>query len=276
MQITTGLFKGQKNIISLALLWLTTFFFAQAQEFPATPNRLVNDYTGTLSSAEVQALERKLLAFEDTTSTQIAVALVRSTGAYDVADYGVRLAKKWGIGSKANNNGLLLLAALDDRTVTIQTGYGVEGSVPDIIAHRIIQNEIRPSFRQGDYYAGLDKATDALIAYTKGEYKANPKADRRTKDGGGVPVLVIIIIIVVIISVISKNGGGGGNRGGRVLTGRGSSDLFWWSLLSSLGKGGGGGGGFGGGFGGGSGGSGGGFGGFGGGGFGGGGASGRW
>lgn len=272
MQIINGLFLDLKNIALLGFL-LTSSFFVNAQELPATPNRLVNDYTGTLRASDIEMLERKLLAFEDTTSTQIAVVVLRSTGGYDVADYAVKLAQKWGVGGKKNNNGILLLAALDDRAVTIQTGYGMEGAVPDIIAHRIIQNEIKPAFRQRDYYGGLDKATDALIAYTQGEYKADPRQNRKSNDGGGVPVVVIIIIVVIIISFISKNGGGG-NRGGRVLTGRGSSDLFWWTLLNSLGKGGGnGGGGFGGGFGGGSGG---GFGGFGGGGFGGGGASGRW
>jgi len=247
----------------------------QAQELPAKPTQLVNDYTGTLRAADVQALERKLLAFEDTTSTQIAVVVLRSTGGYDVADYAVRLAQKWGVGGKKDNNGILLLAALDDRTVTIQTGYGMEGAVPDVIAHRIIQNEIKPAFRRQDYYGGLDKATDALISYTKGEYKADPRRERKERENSGVPIVVIIIIVIVIISLISRNGGGG-NRGGRVLTGRGSSDLFWWTLLNSLGRGGGGNGG--GGFGGGGfgGGSGGGFGGFGGGGFGGGGASGRW
>ncbi|MFD2967289.1 TPM domain-containing protein [Sphingobacterium bambusae] len=274
MRTITGLYADLKYTVLIVLFLFICSLVGQAQELPAKPRQLVNDYTGTLRAADVEALERKLLAFEDTTSTQIAVVLMRSTGEFSIHDYGVRLAQKWGVGQGSNNNGILLLAALDDREVTIQTGYGVEGAVPDVIAHRIIQNEIAPAFRQEDYYGGLDKATDALISYTKGEYKADPRRERKERENGGVPVVVIIIIVIVVISLISRNGGGG-NRGGRVLTGRGSSDLFWWTLLNSLGKGGGGnGGGFGGGgFGGGSGG---GFGGFGGGGFGGGGASGRW
>ncbi len=245
---------------------LGSIFSLFAQNLPEAPNHLVTDYTGTLSRSETQALERKLLSFEDTTSTQIAVVLVRSTEGYDVADYAVQLGQKWGVGGKKYNNGVILLAALEDRTVTIQTGYGMEGALPDIIAHRIIQNEIRPNFSRQQYYQGLDAATNAIIAYTKGEYKADPK-DRREK-GEGIPVILIVVIVVVIISLISKGGGGG--RGGRVMTGRGASDIFWWTLLSGMGRSGGGGsGGFGGG-------GGGGFGGFGGGGFGGGGASGRW
>lgn len=245
---------------SLGVVW--------AQDFPATPNTLVNDYTQTLSASQVQQLERKLVAFDDSTSTQIAVVVMQSTGQYDIADYGVRLAQRWGIGGKEHDNGILLLVALGDRAVTIQTGYGVEGAVPDAIAYRIIENEIKPAFRQGDYFTGIDRATDALISYTKGEYDAPP---RKEGQGGGIgSIFLIVIIIVVVIALFSR--GGGGRGGGRVLGGRGASDLLWWTLLSGMGRGGSGGGGFGGGFGGG----GGGFGGFGGGGFGGGGASGRW
>lgn len=254
-----------------AAIWamMLTTGVVRAQDFPAKPNTLVNDYTQTLSAPQVQELERKLVAFDDSTSTQIAVVVMKSTGQYDIADYGVRLAQRWGIGGKEHDNGILLLVALGDRAVTIQTGYGVEGAVPDAIAYRIIENEIKPAFRQGDYFAGIDRATNALIAYTKGEYQAPP----RKEDGGSAMggLFLLVIIIVVIIAIFGR--GGGGRGGGRVMGGRGASDLLWWTLLSGLGRGGSGGGGFGGGFGGGGGG---GFGGFGGGGFGGGGASGRW
>src|SRR5690606_18059682 len=165
---------------------ILSIFFASsllAQDLPAKPNRLVNDYTNTLSSLQVQQLESKLVAFNDTTSTQIAVVLIKSLDGYEVADYGVRLAQKWGIGGKENDNGILLLASLDDRKVTIQTGYGVEGAVPDAIAYRIINNEIKPSFSRQDYFTGLDNATDALISYTKGEYKAKPKAKGGKSSG---------------------------------------------------------------------------------------------
>ncbi|MHC8947682.1 TPM domain-containing protein [Sphingobacterium hungaricum] len=270
------IFKLVHSKFLLITLFLSVLLFANptiAQDFPAVPNRLVTDYTNTLSASEIDALERKLLAFEDTTSTQIAVVLMNSTGDYEIADYADRLAKRWAIGSAKYNNGILLLAAIGDRAVTIRTGYGIEGAVPDVVAYRIIENEIKPAFRNNDYYGGLDKATSALIAHTKGEYNAEPKQQNRGSGGGGVGTVVVVIIIFIIISLISKGGGGGG-KGGKVVGGRGSSDLWWWTLMNSGGGGSrGGGGGFGGGFGGGGGG---GFGGFGGGGFGGGGASGRW
>jgi uncharacterized protein len=262
--------KSSLVLVFIALL-SSIGLAALAQDFPAASKRLVTDYTNTLSSDELQKLENKLVAFDDSTSTQIAVVLMKSTGTYDIADYAVRLAQKWGIGNKKYNNGILLLAAIGDRAVTIQTGYGMEGAVPDIIAYRIIQNEIKPAFRNGDYYLGLESATNALISHTKGEYK-DPRQKKHKDSNGGSIGFILVIIIVVIVVLAGKSGGKGGG-GGEILGGKGSSDLIWWALLNELGRsgrssrgGGFGGGGFGGG----------GFGGFGGGGFGGGGASGRW
>lgn len=274
--INSKLFKCLATSAVLLLLALSTVVVL-AQNFPAKPTKLVNDYTGTLSPEEIDRLERKLVAFDDSTSTQIAVVLIKSLEGYDVADYAVRLAEKWGVGGEKNNNGIMLLAALDDRKLTIQTGYGVEGALPDAITARIRLNEINPFFKEGRYFEGLDRGTDAIISYTKGEYKSEePK--NKAKDGGRSrsPIGIIIIIIILII-VLRSRGGGGGNQ---IIGRRGSANPFWWMLMgSALGGGrssGGGWGGFSGGSGGFGGGGGGGFGGFGGGSFGGGGSSGSW
>ena len=253
---------------------LRTFFFSTfllltglispAQTFPEKPSRLVNDYTNTLSVDEINRLEQKLVAFDDSTSTQIAVVLVKSLEGYDVADYAVRLAEKWGIGGAKNNNGVLLLASLGDRKVTIQTGYGLEGALPDAIGRRIIENEIKPGFKTGNYFEGLDAGTSAIISYTKGEYK-DARAKKKGKSGNS--GIIVFLIVMAVIFIISKKGGGGS----QVIGGRGAASPFWWMLMGSgMGSGGGGG------FGGGSGSGGGGFGGFGGGSFGGGGSSGSW
>jgi len=260
-----------KQGILIALTFILVSTGLRAQELPPRSNTLVTDYTNSLSPDQKAQLERKLVAFNDTSSTQIAVVLIKSIGVYDIADYTARLAESWGVGQKGKNNGVVLLAAIADRKVTIQTGYGVEGALPDAITKRIITNEIRPAFKQGDYYSGLDRATDAIISYTKGEYKAN-KPKKRKSGSSGFPV-GLVILIVLIVAVISRRGGGGG--GGRVIGSRGGADLLWWTMLSGMaGRGGGSGGGsFGGG---GFGDGGGGFGGFGGGSFGGGGSSGDW
>ncbi len=253
--------------LSLILL-VFSFSFVQAQiekELPARPKpaRLVVDYTNTLAPDQTEALENKLVSFDDSTSTQIAVVIIESTGDYDISDYAVALGRAWGIGNKDINNGVLLLVAKNDRKMWIATGYGLEGALPDATTKQIIENEIKPNFRENDFYRGLDEGTDAIIAATKGEYTA-PENYRNKKDKDGIPAIVIIIIVFIIISIIKKGGGGGHyNRRGY----RNSSSALWWLAAGS---------GFGGGHSSGGSSGGGGFGGFGGGSFGGGGSGGSW
>jgi uncharacterized protein len=258
-------------LFSLLLMGFMSF----SQQLPPKPNALVTDFTNTISPADIQLLENKLVAFDDSTSTQIAVVVIKSVGEYDIDDYGQKLGRAWGIGQKGKNNGILILVALQDRKVTIQTGYGAEGGVPDIITHQIIENDITPHFKQGDYYGGLNLATDDLMKYMKGEYKGTKKVQHaRGNNAGNYGALIFIVIIILVIIFRSRGGGGG-----QIIGGRGGASPFWWFLGGAmLGRGSGGWGGFsdgGGGFGGGGGDSGG-FGGFGGGDFGGGGSSGSW
>jgi uncharacterized protein len=262
--------KYMKHFLLFICLSLFSFL-GYSQKFPAKPNTLVNDYTNTLSSAEVATLEQKLVAFDDSTSIQISVVIIPSLDGYDISDYGYQLGRAWGIGGKDKNTGVLVLTSIGDRKVTIQTGYGMEGALPDAIAKRIIENEIKPNYKNGDYAAGLNAGTDAIISYTKGEYK-NTSPPRKSKKDSGFPVGLLVLIVIIIIALISRGGKGGGGR--NVIGSRGGADILWWSLLGGLGSSGRGSGRFGGGGFGGS--SGGGFGGFGGGSFGGGGASGSW
>ena len=265
----------KKLILFSGLLFIG--FLAFAQQLPPKSNTLVTDYTGTLRDEEKGLLEHKLVAFADSASTQIAVVIIKSVGDYDINDYGQKLGRAWGIGEKGKNNGILVLVALIDHKVAIQTGFGAEGAVTDLVTHEIITNDIVPRFKQQDYYGGLDVATTKLMQYMKGEYKASKKV-KKDGGGGGAVGFVIIIVIVILIIVFRKRGGGGGH----IIGSRGGASPFWWFLGGAmLGRGSGGWGGFsdgGGGFGGGSSGgdSGGSFGGFGGGDFGGGGSSGSW
>lgn len=260
----------------LFLLVLSNGFYElKAQTFPENQNRLVTDQTHTLTAEQIARLEEKLVAFDDSTSNQIAVVIVKTVGDYDINEYALQLGRKWGVGNKGKNNGVVLLVALGDRKISIQTGYGLEGALPDIYTKRIIENDIKPHFKEADYYGGIEAGTDAIISLIKGEYKNdNPKAKSTAAKGGGAGL--IIIIIVIIIFIIGKRGGGGG--GGEIISSRGIAEgLLWGMLLGGHGQRGNRGGGFGGGFGGSSGGfGGGGFGGFGGGSFGGGGSSGSW
>ena len=237
---------------------------AFSKEPPPAPNPppLVNDYVGVLSSSQIDALERKLVAYDDSSSTQIAIVIENSIEGDDIFEYSFRLAEKWGIGRQGKNNGVLIFIALQDRKLRIQTGYGAEGFLPDVMARRIIDQVIAPNFRNQDYYNGLNNATDIIMKLGSGEYTN----DDVYRDDFPWEVLIFLIIFIIIIIIISKGGGGGYHRGGRYDSGGGG----WIIIGPGSGRGGGWSGGGGGGFGGG------GFGGFGGGGFGGGGAGGGW
>ena len=145
-----------------ACLVLFSFTGNAADDLPEKATRLVTDYTGTLRPDELQALENKLVAFDDTTSMQIAVVIMTSVGNYDISDYAVQLFNKWKIGDKSNNSGVLLLVAKDDRKVWITTGYGMEGVFPDALVKQVIDREIVPKFRSGDYFGGIDAGTTHL------------------------------------------------------------------------------------------------------------------
>jgi len=235
----------------------------RAQNLPSTadsvipnrpsPPRLVNDFVGILSPGDRAQLEQKLRAYNDSTSTQITVVIVRSTEPYPIGDFAFQVGRKWGVGQQGKNNGLVIAWATQTRKVFIATGYGLEGAIPDAIAKRIISNTIVPNFKQEQYYQGLDQATTEIIRRASGEYDA----EASDEDGGGGGFIVFVILAIIIVAIIwgRRNGGGGtryrgGGWGGPVFfptstfSGWGSSGGGGWS-------GGGGGGGFGG-FGGGS------------------------
>jgi len=248
-------------------------FLTSAQNIPARPSppRLVNDFAGVLSPQEAQQLEQQLVAYDDSTSNQIAIVLVKTLNDYPIEEYVLKLFREWGVGNKKTNNGVVILAAIDDHKIRIEVGYGLEGAIPDITANHIIQNDIAPNFRSGDYFDGLSKAAASIIKAAAGEYKA--PADYRKKKGSGSALPFGFLIFIIIMVVIFGGRGGGG--GGGFMSRRGSGWLGPLILGSIIGRSSGGSS-WGGGGGGWSGGGGGGFGGFGGGSSGGGGASGSW
>ena len=262
-----------KRFLAILILLLVSLVSVSQDKFDLEkllqqkPTKLVNDYTNTLTADQTQALENKLVAFGDSTSTQIAVVIIPTLNGDDISDYNVKLGRAWGVGGKEFSNGVVLLIAKDDRKLNISTGYGVEGVLPDITTKHIIDDQIVPNFKGNDYYRGIEEGTDAIIKATKGEFKAPENYNRKGKSSGLGKIIFIVIIIIVFLAISSGGGGGGGSFMSR----RGAMPFILGSFL------GGGGGSSGGGFGGGGGSSGGGgFGGFGGGSFGGGGSSGSW
>jgi uncharacterized protein len=175
------------------------------------PPRLVNDFAGLLTVAQRNQLETKLLHYEDSTGNQIAIAIIESLEGADEADYAVRLALKWKVGQKHNNNGILILLSKADRAVSIEVGYGLEAYIPDVTAHRIIQNLMLPHFKKGNYYQGLEAGTDALMQAAAGAYK-NQNHKGEPISGGKVLILMVFLIVIFII-IVRNNRMSGGRRG---------------------------------------------------------------
>ncbi len=221
----------------LFFLLLLTGINAAAQNLPPKPEpqRLVNDITNTLTADQTQALENKLVAFDDSTSNQIAVVIIGSTGNTDIADYSVALLRAWGIGSKKNNNGVVLLIAKDDHKLNISTGYGLEGALPDITCKQIIDEIIVPKIKGEDYYRGVDDGTTAIMQAVKGEYTATLERSSPHHISlfwrillwiTGIIILLILLstgwiwpLLNIVTSIVfsgggSSGGGGGGGFGG--------------------------------------------------------------
>lgn len=246
----------------IALLFLGKGVRAQLPS-PSYPPRLVNDYTGTLSTSQASALERKLVAYNDSTSTQILVMLVEDLQGYSVEQYATEIGHSWGVGQKGKNNGVVILVkpknGYGNGKVNISPGYGMEPYLTDATAKQIIEREMIPEFKNGDYYTGIDNAVNVIMDLCSGKFSQDDYANEK-----GIPLWLIIVLIVAVFLVFSKfSDNNGQNYSG------GGTRTIWIPMGGGFGGGGFGGGGFGGG-------SSGGFGGFGGGGFGGGGASGSW
>lgn len=264
----------KKILLLLVLVFSAAIVFAQKIEPRPHPPKAVNDFANMLTPSERAALEQKLDTYNDTTSSAIVIITVPDLQGYDISQVSLAYLRGWGVGVKGKNNGIILLVAKQERKVRIETGYGMEGPIPDITAKHIIEKDITPNFKNGDYYGGLNSAVDDIIKAAAGEFQQD---QQQPKDGSGSGVAVIVVIVGVILIIIFLSGRGGGG-GGQYMSRRGSRsflDALPWFLMGNM-MGRGGGGGFGGGGFGGGGFGGGGFGGFGGGSGGGGGASGGW
>lgn len=260
----------------------------------------VTDLTGTLTAEQVKALEQTVRAVEQRKGSQIAILVLPTTKPEAIEQYSIRLAEAWRVGRKSIDDGAIIVLALEDREVRIEVGYGLEGALPDLIASRIIREDMVPHLRRGEVYLALTAAVDRIVRVIDGEPLPAPTQEPSPRTGGGLGSIFPILLMVVLVggSVLRRIFGsflGAGATGGLAA-------IFAFFVTRALGiaivagviafifglLGGGGGGGLTrgrrGGFGGGFGGWGGGGGGFGGGGgwsggggsFGGGGASGRW
>lgn len=249
----------------LILFLISTWVWAQTPEEVVHPdykpkNQLVHDFGNLFNPQEKNQLENKLVAYDDSTSVQILVVTFKQLDGYPITLLANEIGERWGVGQRDKHNGIVILISDKERKVELRTAYGIQAKMPPTISKLIIDREMIPSFKQGNYYQGVDNAVNAIQKQLEGQYEAMP--EENNPDWMFALILGGIILMFIIISTMG-GGGKGGNRSRRgfdwgdiILTGSG---------MSSWGKGS---------WGGGS--SGGGFGGFGGGSFGGGGASGSW
>ena len=254
------------RILFLIILALLTLDCLAREVMPPKPASYFNDYAGVVSTTTAQRLNQTLEDFEKSTSSQIVVAVFpRMQTDSALEDYTRRIAETWKVGQQGKNNGAVLFVFVQERRMRIEVGYGLEGALPDALGKRIVDDEIAPHFKRGDYDGGLTAGVTALLQAARGEYKGTGRTvNQRGNPGGFIFILFWLIVLILIVGSIRRMARGTVyHRSGRVNYGG-----WWWG-------GGGWGGGGGGGWGGGGGSSGGGFSG-GGGSFGGGGASGSW
>jgi len=234
------------------IILLISFVIAGAKEPPNAPTnaRWVNDFANVLESDQELFLLQKLKAYYDSTSTEIVIVTESSLEGDDAFDYSYRLVEKWKIGQAGKDNGILIFAAINDRKIFIQVGRGAEGALPDMYAKRIIENILKPNFREKNYGKGFNEGTNAIIQFMNGEFvNDNPKGAKK-----GMPFWLIIVIFIIVYMLFNRGGNNGKtfNKNNNL-----GSNALPFLLLASLGggrggSGGMGGGGFGGGFGGGS------------------------
>ncbi|MDT9546012.1 MAG: TPM domain-containing protein [Chlorobium phaeovibrioides] len=179
-----------------------------ALDVPALSGR-VNDYAGMISPAARRSIGAELERFETKESTQIVILTVPSLEGDSLEDFSIRVAERWKIGRKGSDNGVLLIAARDERKVRIEVGYGLEGSLTDLTAGRIVDNEMVPAFRAGRMDEGFALGVASIIKAVHGEYRAEP-VGKKPRGGVSGPLLLLIVFFFYFTSFFNRGRGGGG------------------------------------------------------------------
>jgi len=236
----------------LAFLVLVTPAWA-APKFPALTGRVVDD-AGILSPDTKTGLTEKLAALEQKTSRQLVVVTVPSLQGYEISDYGYQLGRAWGIGQAKLNNGILFLVAPNEHKTRIEVGYGLEPIITDAFSSVVIQTQVLPKFRSGDFNGGVVAGANALIEQLSLETSeaekraaaAQQQLQRHDDGGGGLVGFLVILFIFIAISRIFGGWGllpflfmGGGRGGGYGGGGGWSGGGGGWSGGGGFGGGGG-------------------------------------
>ena len=224
--------------LALAAAFFLVPWLRAAEVIPPAPKNHFNDYAGITRPATQQRLNAELAQFERDTSNQIVVAIfAKMQSDSSVEDYAVRVAQAWGVGQKDRKNGAVLFVFQASHDLRIVTGYGLEGALPDARCKQIIENEIAPRFRAGDFDGGLSAGVRAMMAAARGEYRGPGATVAERNRGRGNSGLsgAILFIVMVIVALASRFG-----RGHGTIYGRRGRRTIWWGGPGGWGGGGGG------------------------------------
>lgn len=198
-------FRRAARILLIILVALAGVVVGQgdgraAETIPPAPPKHFNDFAGVVRPQNAAQLNAELAQFERETSNQILVAIYpRLPSDSSVEDYAVRVAESWRVGQKARDNGAVLFLFQESRDVRIVTGYGLEGALPDALAKRIIEDEMIPHFRAGDFDAGLTAGVRAMMAATRGEYRGTGRSTAEGQTGSSSRSTLVFLIIVALL-----------------------------------------------------------------------------
>ncbi len=198
--MSASLMRGWLPRALLAVLLLFAAPWAVADVPVPELKARVTDLTGTLSADQRAALEQKLAGLEARKGSQVAVLLVESTRPETVEQYAVRVFEHWKLGRKGVDDGVLLLVAKNDRQLRIEVGYGLEGAIPDATGKRVIDEDIVPLFKQGNFYGGISAGTDRLSKLIEGESMPPPRRTAAPGSGWSTETLFIGFIILAMAS----------------------------------------------------------------------------
>lgn len=184
-----------------ALAWLCAALLllaaaALAAELPALTGRVV-DNAGLLDAETEARLTERLAAFEEKSSDQIVVATIHDLDGEAIEPYANRLFRAWGLGQASEDNGVLLLVALDDRKMRIEVGYGLEGTLTDLHSKLIIENTMVPAFRAGDFAEGITGAVDDIVLVLEGNAAELEARARRFAEENGDPIWPVVLFFIV-------------------------------------------------------------------------------
>ncbi len=193
-------------ILTWGLFFLLSAQSAGSQDLQPVPSlkEQVTDNENLLSETERSALERKLTDFEQKKGSQIAILIIGTTLPETIEQYSIRVTDQWKLGRQNVDDGVLILVAVNDHTIRIEVGYGLEGAIPDAIAKRIIEQIMKPAFRAGKFYQGINQAVDALISLINGEPLPEARKYATTGQENYIigPALIFIFPLYIIFLAI--------------------------------------------------------------------------